>query len=112
MASLLYFLVVALEWSGESQEEHYFAMRLPRRPISARPVFCGPKFADVSTRRLRSPYARSPCGDRRGVGETTVHGMSSFPKDKDTDTARRFRYFFRLQRSLFSQQRRIEAEEV
>ena len=39
MASLLYFLVVALEWSGESQEEHYFAMRLPRRPISARPVF-------------------------------------------------------------------------
>ena len=62
------------------------------------PVDCGPR-----TRGRRG-------GDRRGVGETTVHGMSSFPKDKDT--ARRFRYIFRLQRSLFSQQRRIEAEEV
>ena len=36
------------------------------------PVDCGPR-----TRGRRG-------GDRRGVGETTVHGMSSFPKDKDT----------------------------
>ena len=34
------------------------------------PVDCGPR-----TRGRRG-------GDRRGVGETTVHGMSSFPKEK------------------------------
>ena len=82
MASLLHFLVVALEWSGESQEEHYFAMRLPRRQFQ-HALFLWTKVCGCFHRRCGRRTRGRRRGDRRGVGETTVHGMSSFPKDKE-----------------------------